>query len=511
MRESVDEIAVLLDEAVRTWQQTRRTFTEKEAMRSVWEAGYEIPIHSDERFILVHEGDGKHQSHWRLSSHTVANARLLNELLSGTWDGRDLDGKLAELDQEDQRHYIFYPLDSRLTMTRQGILEPAEHERNIKLPRKMKATLDALGPQLLAHWQEAGAEPWTVRTITEHLQQYGWSAADLPNAWLYVRAWLLSWQEVKRVGQDYWLPAELVPSDVQRTRLQVSPLRMVAPSFETEGTGIVRSTPLKPPPASTKPTTSPEADESQVVLREEGMTNRASWTVRLRTVNLLEGFLHVPSVVRGAYPPPVLGEEQKTILRAIWYEDAARFWLWLDRTKNYLYGPALADKLMWLEAGAILRIEWAPENIVLRQIGQDEAVHDEESRLVDLEALAAMRGGLGENYRRSLQAILTEAPQGLTFAEIIIALRNRQQHEVHRGTIHAILYSGGFVRKDRRWCAAPDSEVGARQLRAALVETLLPPEEEPPAQPLSHAEYVRTRVKAIHERLSEIVVMLRGM
>ena len=35
------------------------------------------------------------------------------------------------------------------------------------------------------------------------------------------------------------------------------------------------------------------------------------------------------------------------------------------RTKNYLYGPELADRLMWLEAGTVLRIEWAPDVIVM--------------------------------------------------------------------------------------------------------------------------------------------------
>jgi hypothetical protein len=375
------------------------------------------------------------------------------------------------------------------------------------LPRGMKATLDALGPQLLASWHEAGAEPWTIRTITDVLQQLEWPDAQKPNAWLYVRAWLLNWPQVRRVGQDYWLPSEQVPSDVQRTRLQVPPLRIPESQISSE---VTAEMPLKKHASPTKPTLVQEdADESQVVLRGEVMTDRASWTVRLRTVNLLEGFLHIPSSVRDAYPLPVPGEEQKTVLRGMWHEDGTRFWLWLDRTKNYLYGPALADRLMWLDAGAVLRVEWAPDVIVIQKVGQDEAVRNEESRLVDLEALATVRGGLGENYRRSLQAILTAAPEGLVFAEIVLALRKRQQHEVHRGTIHAILYSGGFIQKDRRWFAAPDSEMGARQLRAAFVETLLPAEEESRTQPLSSAEYMRTRVNAIHARLSEIVTMLR--
>ncbi len=52
-------------------------------------------------------------------------------------------------------------------------------------------------------------------------------------------------------------------------------------------------------------------------------------------------------------------------------------------------------------------------------------------------------------------------------------------------------------------------EVDARQLRTALVEMLLSTEQASPAQPLSHAEYVRTRVNAIHARLAEIVTTLR--
>jgi hypothetical protein len=530
MSEVIDEIAHLLDEVARQWQSSRRTFTEKEAMQSVWEAGYDIPIHSDKRFVLVHEGDGQQPSHWCLVGQTVANTRLLNELLAGTWDGRNLDEKLAVLDVEDQRHYVFYPLDARLTLTRQGILEPAEHERTVKLPRGMKATLDALGPRLLANWQEAGAEPWTIRTITDMLRQLAWTDGQMQNAWLYVRAWLLSWPQVRRVGQDYWVPVDQLPAEVRHTRLQVLPLivgagdsntveagdhkgRDVAGSGDRKGRdGVNPSSTLRDgdAPAELKfGRGDANVDESQVVLKGEVTANRASWTVRLRTVNLLEGFLHIPSVVRGAYPPPAPGEVQQTVLHGMWHDDGTRFWLWLDRTQNQLAGPALAERLMWLDAGTVLRVEWAPDVVVIQRVGQDEEIRHEEERLVDLEALATMRGGLGESYRRSLQAILTAAPNGLIFAEIVIALRERQQHTVHRGTIHAILHSGGFVQKDRRWFAAPDAEAGARQLRVAFVETLLPTEQEGPAQPRTPVEYVRIRVNAIHARLAEIVTMLR--
>lgn len=438
--------------------------------------------------------------HWRLASHTLANNRLLNDLLSGNWDGRDLDGKLAALDSEDQQHYVFCPLDPRLSLNKQGMLEPAERERTVTVPRQMKAKLDQLGPLLLAHWRETGTEPWTVRAITNALKQLGWQDGDMNNAWLYVRSWLLGWQQVVCVGQDYWIPADQVPQETKQTRLQVMPIRA------TDSAGNA-SAPVFPS-IPNKQTGHAKADESQVMLSGEATATQATWSVRLRTVNLLEGFIHIPASARGAYPPPVPGEKEQVALRAVWFEDNTHFWLWLDRTRNQLYGPALADKLGWLYAGDIIRVEWAPDVIVLRIIGHDEQVSSEEARLVDIEALATLRGGLGESYRRSLQAILQEAPEGLHFAQIVRALRERQSHEVHRGTIHALLHHGGFLQKDHRWFAVPDSDASARQLRMAIIETLIP--EELNGHPTSsHQERLHIRVKAIHSRLSEIVTDLR--
>lgn len=82
-------------------------------------------------------------------------------------------------------------------------------------------------------------------------------------------------------------------------------------------------------------------------------------------------------------------------------------------------------------------------------------------------------------------------------------------HDVHCGTIQALLYSGGFVQKDHHWFAAVDPEVGARQLGAALLETLIPGEQRESAQSLPRGEYVRIRVQAIRGRLAEIIHALR--
>jgi hypothetical protein len=340
MSDPLEEASLLIDEAVKGLRPWRRTFTEQEALASVWDAGYEVPIQSDPRFVLAQEGDGKHPRHWRLDSHTLANNRLLNDLLSGKWDGRDLEGKLTALDAEDQCHHVYCPTDPRLERNKQGILEPAERERNLTLPQIMKIELDALALSLLEHWLSNGPEPWTVRTISESLKQLGWRDADRPNAWLYVRSWLLGGPQVMRVGQDYWMPADHLPQDTRRTRLQVMPVRTPGNAAAED-----RATTEDSDSSSGRAALS-KGDENQVVLGGAATVPQATWSVKLRTINVLEGFLHVPSSARGVYPPPVPGESSTVVLRGVWFEDGTHCWLWLDREKRRLYGPDLAEKLV---------------------------------------------------------------------------------------------------------------------------------------------------------------------
>jgi hypothetical protein len=137
-------------------------------------------------------------------------------------------------------------------------------------------------------------------------------------------------------------------------------------------------------------------------------------------------------------------------------------------------------------------------------------VQREEERLVDPQALKALRGGLGESYRQSLQAILSAKPDGLTFAQVVQALRERQGHDVPRNTVRAILYAGGFLHHDRSWFAAPENEHGERKLRAALVQTLVDREESKPERPIANlSEKQLVQVQAIRARLTELVTKLR--
>jgi hypothetical protein len=90
-------------------------------------------------------------------------------------------------------------------------------------------------------------------------------------------------------------------------------------------------------------------------------------------------------------------------LRGLWYDDADEIWIWLDRTHHRLYGPDLLNKIGFFSAGIKLRIEWNVDGLVLREEGHDQEVQQEETRLVDLEELKHLRGGIGEGYRQTIQ------------------------------------------------------------------------------------------------------------
>jgi hypothetical protein len=235
-----------------------------------------------------------------------------------------------------------------------------------------------------------------------------------------------------------------------------------------------------------------------------------SWTVPLRTAHVVAGFLPIPPPARSAYPPLQTGEKEAVVLPGRWFETGERLWLWLNRRQDRFFGPELANQLAWCEAGDLLHVDWTPDIIVLRLTGRDSEIQQEETRLVDAQALAALRAGLGESYRHSLQALLAATPDGMNFMEVIAALRQRQGHSVHRGTVRALLSAGGFVQHHGRWFASPLAPAGARQLRAAII-TALVPEQTGTAllQPAAAHASLRAIAGAIQERLSELIGTLR--
>ncbi len=496
-----------LDEAAARLHSSRRTFTDRHALEAAWQANCEdLTLEYDQpRFVKAQSRHGPYDPHYRLQTQTLANGRIFNDVLDGSWDGYNLDARLATLDTEDGGHHIIYPHDSRLRQNRQGRWE-ATVERNMPLEPTHQQELDALAPALLAAWHESGALPRSIQEILIALKQLGWIRAEMTNAMLVVRAWLLNTAHMLRVGRDLWLPAGHLPDQVTRTRLQVVPMRGDAQA-STDLSSSAQGAPARSPgypPAS--------LEGADMVLGGEATHMRASWSTTLRTINLLEGFLAIPSTARAAYPLVSPGESTQTVLAAMWTEGGQHFWLWLDRQHHRFYGPGLTEHIGFKDPGDILRITWEPDIVTIRATGvNDDLVRREETRLIDVEALKDLRSYIGESYRHSMQQILTAAPAGLTWHEVADALSQRQQHTVHRGTVLALLSHGGFVHRDTRWFAAPDSQVSAHLLHAALVETPLVPEKREAGeagQAQTSGKESRIRVHAVQQRLDEIYKML---
>src|SRR5205085_972150 len=134
--------------------------------------GYDLRLSFDERFAIAEPRQGQVPPHWKLATQTLANTRLLNELKADTWDGRNLDEKLLELEQEDQLHYTFYPHDPRMFLNRQGAWE-ASGERQITLPLGLKEELDSFNDGLHTRWLEMNI-PLTIGQILSILEDLGW-------------------------------------------------------------------------------------------------------------------------------------------------------------------------------------------------------------------------------------------------------------------------------------------------------------------------------------------------
>jgi hypothetical protein len=492
-----------LDEAATRLYTARRTFTDRDALEYAWQAGCEdLTLEYDERFVKAQSRHGQYDPHYRLQEQTLANGRLLNDLLDGNWDGLYLDARLETLDAGEGGHHIFYPHDPRLRQDRQGRWV-ANIERNISLEPEYKNELDALASALLAMWPANGAQPWSIQEITAALKQLGWMRAEMPNVMLVVRSWLLDSTCIARVGQDFWLPVEQLPAQITHTRRQVQPVwsseQIAADSVDT---GSVARLTQNDIPADTE-------SLDDILLSGEATSGRASWTVPLRTSNLLEGFLSIPSKARNAYPPATPGENSQIVFDAMWTKNGEHFWLWFDRLQHRFYGPGLAEKIAYEDPGDILHITWEPDIIILSATGlKNEQVQREETRLIDVEVLKELRADLGESYHRSIQNILLASPEGLSWQEIHTALLQRQQHEVHRGTVLALLYLGGFIHHDKRWFAAPDSVIGQRSLRSALIQMPMPQAEVSEEQPGNTHDSIRMRVQAIKQRLEEISHLL---
>lgn len=230
------------------------------------------------------------------------------------------------------------------------------------LPPATQAELDALGPALLDRWREAGAELWTVRQILDTFTALLWSEAGERKSWLLIRAWLRRRSDISRVGQDYWIMSDRLPHVSDRlphvsehTPLRVMPVKAQSTTVPNpaayQEAGVHHA-----PNADEESGATGKTDEEDLsslpswTLLSTGEQSAgivASWTVTLRTTNLIEGYLTVPKVSRGAYPPRAGGGQTWDVIRGKWFDTGDDLWIWLDRDHDRLCGPDLADKVTW--------------------------------------------------------------------------------------------------------------------------------------------------------------------
>ena len=420
---------------------SRFTFTEDEVLGSLWQEGEEIRLREDSRFREVPPIEGGAETRWQLTSHTVANQRLCDLLSNNLWDGYDLYGCLAHLDQEqgDTFFHVFARGDKRfqLIQDEQGIYRLLLSKA---LPTRMlvieeKSTLDALAPRLLERAQDRKAKPWTttelLKLLREGANQPGTLERVIPAT---LEQWLLQQNEWTRVGLEYWIPQAQLPSDTSRHRYAVWSVfppangikNIIGPEFVDENTLQFDTTQVEEEVAETK--------------EAHPLRNQVRWRITLRTVHLNEGRIPVPSAARVLYPQ-AQKLSNKVALAGLWFDDQSHLTIWLNKTKHELSGPDLQDQFAFLEAGTILGVTWTALGIRLQVIGSDVQTAKEEERLVDLTGLAQLRSTLLESYRGSLRAILEEQNQGLSFQELYAAICQRQQHKPNRATIRSILSS----------------------------------------------------------------------
>jgi molybdenum-dependent DNA-binding transcriptional regulator ModE len=114
-----------------------------------------------------------------------------------------------------------------------------------------------------------------------------------------------------------------------------------------------------------------------------------------------------------------------------------------------------------------------------------------------------------EHGEASVAAVLAGQPGGLPFRDLLKAVRERQGHDVHRGTLRAVLHAGGFVCVGGRWQVGPDEGRSRRLLREAVVRAAggaAPPE--------SGSASTRSRLaglaSSVARRCSELRLELRG-
>ncbi len=466
----LSELDNWLDEYLRS--KGRFTFSEEDVLRPVWETGEEVRLREDSRFKKVGFFPKSGETQWQLTEHSLANQMLHELMLDEQWDGHDLLQRLENLDQasNDSVFHIFCPADDRfrLSQDEQGLynLTLSADDVMVEFTSEQKRIIDQLAPQLLSLWPDQRTEPWTTSSLLEELKRLSGLSEPLEHAVpAALEHWLLRQEAWVRVGVDSWIPKRKLPSIPARHRYAVMPVFSAG-----EGDAIML-------PSMKEDEDLENADfqgvERPADERDHNLSDKfVRWRVILRVHHINEGTVPVPKQARPLYPYA----RRLAVIVAIpglWFADEHFMTVWLDRTKNRLFGEDIQNQFAFLEAGEILEVEWTTVGLVFRTLGVDSNVAEEEARLIDLAYLSQLRSSALESYRVSLRAIMNADQKALSFQELYEQLCNRQRHKPNRSSIRAILSSSPefvFIGEEQKWALNPEvaPEEGAKLLRRSI-------------------------------------------
>jgi hypothetical protein len=426
----------LLDAVIKRWSTSRYTFTEEEALGTIWASGEDIRLREDTRFWEI-EGT----NHFQLAEHKLANELLADRLWQGVWDGTDLESELEKLDTtQPASFHVFCKADPRFVKTQTQLRLTASPV--IVFAEPVQSELNRIAGDLLKYHLEHNL-PLNTRQLIEIVlrinSEIGVAEDDVDQmvSWLYTRS---EWSEI---GRGLWFPTELIPPAEPPQRIRVFSVgcngqhTFVNETFIDEETKseakTVSGTTYKDPPVERHPDSS------------------VSWIHVLRTVHLLRSYVPVPTGARFRYPRFV-GRSGPLAINTLFHDLGREGFLWLDRDHNRFFGEFLEEMVQWEEAGRKLLINWKPDGVVIRLGEVDCEVQSEELRHLDPEVLRELRLGKGESYRQSLVEILKEIQSGLSFRDLYERLALRQNHKASRGSIRAVLsQSPEFVCQNSVW------------------------------------------------------------
>lgn len=462
-----------LDNWVTAYQhnQQRFTFTEAEVLQAHWDLKEEVLLREDRRFKAVTLPDGPLPGQWQLSIHTLANQLIYTRLLTEEWDGENLWQYLQQLDQQNSAptFHIFAQADKRFSLSQneEGCYRLSLNQEIVKanLSSEQKQVLAHLADQLLTAFPSQDRTPWLTYEILAQIKHLAHAPACESLTTVGLAQWLRYRDEWTKVGKDLWFPTHLLPPVVQNRRYAVLSVRE---NPQGHRASLLEVTHVHEQVIN-------EAAEPEVPQIQElqDTISGNTWKILLRTRHLNEGFLPIPPHIRALYPS---GQQSHSpcVLPGLWFADGSTMTIWLDMMHHRLYGPDVTDQLAFLDAGTIIKVRWSKAGLALDLAGQDPAIFEEETRLIDLTELAHLRSTLLESYRASIRVLLALADQGMIFAELYQCLCQRQQHAPNTSTIRAVLSSSPeffFEKSTGTWKLLPHipEEAGASALRKIAV------------------------------------------